>query len=108
MNNHNLHQLWNICKKMIVARWPDGDTDALCATEKVILDFHKIDKRGQNLRYSRDTNGNQTSRSFPDSVELKNLRDTVDGVYHLLEGCEMDFEYTIEIRDEMENEYRKY
>jgi len=108
MEMHNLHKIWNVLKEMIVARWPNGDTEALCATEKVILDFHEVDSTGQNLRYSNDKQGNQTSNSFPEAVELGNLKNAVDGVSHLLDGCYDDFFHTIEIKNEIENEYRGY
>lgn len=108
LGSHNLHKIWNTFKSIVTTYWPDGNTDELKATEKIILDFHKIDKTGQHLRYSKDKNGNKTSTSLPESVELTSLRDTFEGVYNLLDGCETEFVHTLQIRDDLEAHYRNY
>jgi|GEM_PF-783564 hypothetical protein len=107
MESHNLHKIWNVFRNIVMVRWPEGNPNELNATERVILSFHNIDKTGQHLRYSRDKKGNKTSSSLPDSVELTNLKDTFEGVFNLLDGREMEFDHCIEMRDEMNAEYRR-
>jgi|WetSurMetagenome_2_1015567.scaffolds.fasta_scaffold00264_6 hypothetical protein len=105
LESHSLHKIWNTFKTIVMTHWPEGNMDELNATENVIIDFHNVDKSGQHLRYSKDKKGNKTSTTLPDSVELTNLKDTFDGVYNLLDGCDMEFNHCIDMRNEMYSEY---
>ncbi|MHC4595640.1 MAG: hypothetical protein ACYS8Y_10980 [Planctomycetota bacterium] len=108
LEKHNLAKLWNLVKPGLRKRWPDGDRKVLANTEAVILDFHKVDKSGQNLRYCQDKNGNSTSAHYPRSIDLAQLQKAFEGIYNLLDGCTMMFRDLLDFRGEMEREYSGY
>lgn len=85
---HNLHKLWNHSKASIKKHWPDSSGEELNAAERIIQEFHKIDKTGQNLRYSTTTSGNPTVSSLPEAVDLIHLKDIFEAIYNFLDGCE--------------------
>lgn len=99
---HSLHPLWEVARRALDARWPGADPREPNAVGSVIQDLHSIDKTGQNLRYSRDTRRQQTSRSFPDTVDLPHLRDRVKAVLDFLGGCAGEFESNAESQREYE------
>jgi hypothetical protein len=65
LENHNLHKLWNYVRIIINKYWPDAKKDDVNAAGRIIQELHKIDKSGQNLRYSIDKSGNKTLEKYP-------------------------------------------
>lgn len=55
--------------------------------------FKIIDKSGQSLRYPSIKNG---KNNFPEIVRFEILRDSVDEMYSLLDGCTMRFDAILE------------
>lgn len=105
LERHYLDTLWRQFRILAIAHWPDGNTTDLDAAEKTIMDFHRLDISGQNLRYAQDTKGNKTAEKFPDSVELSKFKETFEETYSLLDGCEMDFDNCLAIQSEIESSY---
>lgn len=105
LKDHSLHCLWNFVKALLCEYWPDSPREELSGVESVIMAFHKVDPTGQNLRYSRDTKNNKTTLSFPDSVELLDLKQIVTSVFEFLDGCQMGLHYELEMRQEYGREY---
>lgn len=101
LGGHHLDALWRQFRTIAAAHWPGSDTKDLDAAEKTIMDFHRLDISGQNLRYSHDTKGNKTAEKFPDSVELSRLKGTFEETYSLLDGCEIDFDNCLETQKEI-------
>ena len=68
--------------------WPDEDPAPIVATEKIILEFHKIDPSGQVFRYAYDKRDRSRCHinTIPKRVDLANLREVADGVIIFL-GC---------------------
>lgn len=89
---HALHPLWHHARRALEAGWPNETGDGLKHIEAVILDFHKLDGSGQNLRYATDSTGKSTRSTLPDIADLERLRDAVQGVCDLLSGCAYAFE----------------
>ncbi len=106
LKNHSLAPLWHQVKLSLKKRWPTSPGDDLRAVERVILDFHSIDRSGQSLRYTKKTNGESTLLSLPKAVDLRMLKDVFGRSYNLLDGCQMTFEHDWEVRCEMEGYYR--
>lgn len=88
---HALHPLWIVARSAIEARWPDEPRLVVNHTEALIQDFHRIDRSGQRLRYTRDLDGASTMKDLPDAVDLEQVREAVQGVFNLLDGCESEF-----------------
>lgn len=92
---HNLHKIWNQFKLIVMAYWPGADTTDLNAAESIVLRFHAIDASGQSLRYAESTDGSNSAEKMPESIELTALRDTFDGVFNLLDGCDMESDHRL-------------
>jgi hypothetical protein len=101
LTGHNLHQLWNLVKRVVEAHWPDGPKDDIASAERIILEFHKIDKTGQNLRYSRDRSGKNTTDGLPKAAELTHVRDVFEAIFNFLDGCEAGLDDARDVRNEM-------
>ena len=80
---------------------PKGKKKDINAAGRIIQEFHKIDKSGQNLRYSIDKSGNKTLEYLPKYVQLTHLQDVMDAVFNFLDGCETGLSHELEIRNEM-------
>lgn len=102
---HNLHLLWGKAKAVIMKYWPNGDEKDIKAAECIILDFHSIDKTGQNLRYSKDKAGNETVKHMPGSVQLLGFKDVFEAIYNFFSGCETGLQEGLDAMKEMESEY---
>ena len=87
--DHNLHKLWNRARYVIEWLWPDEDPAPIVATEKIILEFHKIDPSGQVFRYAYDQRDRSRCHinTIPKRVDLANLREVADGVIIFFGMC---------------------
>lgn len=106
LDGHSLYPLWNLIRSAVEAYWPDGSKNDLNAAERIVQELHKVDKSGQNLRYSRDRSGKSTLEKLPDSVQLTHLQDVFHAIFSLLEGCEPGLNHAVETRNEMLSDYR--
>lgn len=88
LEEHKLHQLWNYTRKVIEGYWPESPKEDLDAAGRIVQEFHKIDKSGQTLRYTKDKNGESTLARLPASVELTHLKDVFEAVFNLLDGSQ--------------------
>jgi len=92
LEKHGLHNLWNHARRVIEAFWPrssipDNAKNDVDNTEKIILEFHKIDMTGQSLRYPQDKRGNYSLKGAPEAVELTQIKNVFKAVYNFLGGC---------------------
>jgi hypothetical protein len=58
-------------------------------TEKVVMQFHQLDKSGQAFRYSKDKDGKRYLDEVPEFVSLDQLQDVMGRVHNFLHGCEL-------------------
>lgn len=86
-SEHNLHRLWNKVNQLLNTVWPDSPDADLKAVERVILEFHKLDRTGQAFRYPRDKQGAPHLQAAPPRVDLANMMETVDAVSKFLEAA---------------------
>ena len=87
LTGHNLHVLWNKARAVLEALWPKAPRDDLVPVEQVILEFHKMDRTGQEFRYARSRNGCRHLENAPKLVDLANMKDVMDRLSNFLEGC---------------------
>ena len=104
LKNHNLCKLWNCVRKILEKCWPDGPKEDINTVERIIQEFHKIDKSGQNLRYSENLSGKNTLKSLPESVQLTHMHDIFAAVFNFLNGCEAALEDELELIQEFSKE----
>lgn len=105
LGGHNLHKLWIVVRRFLKAYWPDGPEKDLNAAETIIVTFHKVDRSGQYLRYSEDSQGNQTLSSLPESADFVHLKDVFEGLHSMLDTCEFGFSAGLDCLNEMRSEY---
>ena len=87
LNEHNLHKLWNKARYVLEDVWPDGDKETLINAERVILQFHKLDRSGQAFRYAKDISGELHLENAPKLIDLVNLKEVASNLYSFLDTC---------------------
>ncbi len=87
MSDHKLYPSWNKVRIVLEEVWPDGDKNDLKNVERLIQEFHNLDKSGQSFRYSKDKAGKPTTEQLPASVDLKALRDTCNALCSFFDSC---------------------
>jgi hypothetical protein len=93
--DHDLWQLWNSCKRVLVGIGGSGsDERAAEIVESLIKELHDLDRSALSFRYSLDKRG--TLIPLPDvSIDLANLRDVMGGLSRFFEGADVMLgEYT--------------
>ncbi len=85
--SHDLYKLWTKAREMLQSRWAGAPREPLDAAEKVILDFHELDKCGQEFRYPHAKDGKRLLSNAPAAVNLEHLKEVVNGVYHFLSAA---------------------
>ena len=93
LGGHNLYCLWRQTRAAIEAVWPDGDKSDTDAVEKIILEFHGLDKSGQAFRYPTDKSGRPHLSSAPKCVSLQNLKKAFDTVDRFLDAAYAGIDY---------------
>jgi len=85
--NHNLWQLWGLCKQVIVGVGDNDEDDDLSAVEQVVKDFHDLDKNAMAFRYSRNKDG--TTIMLPNTpIDLGNIQRVMEAVDHFFSGVD--------------------
>jgi hypothetical protein len=85
IEHHDLWQLWRPCKQIIVE--VGSDDGAIPVVERVIKDFHDLDKTALAFRYSHDRKA--ALINLPERmIDLENLRDVMEGVGHFFDGAD--------------------
>lgn len=100
LEGHNLDALWNIVRRLLKAYWPDGSVKDLNAAEGILVAFDKIDRSGQNLRYTSNTKGEGTLKSLPKSADLVHIQEIYGGLHNMLDSCEDGFSVGLDMRRE--------
>jgi hypothetical protein len=97
IGEHRLCALWNKTKEFL-AHHDQNDTE-LKVAESIINNLHQIDPDGQTLRYDHvkgtlqlrrpnygDVKANYPVYNIPETIDIANLRQTMDSFYEYLEG----------------------
>ena len=71
--DHDLWALWQLCKTVIDKVGSAGDDEALNAVERIVKDFHDLDKSSMAFRYPTTKKGKTIK--LPDiSIDLENMQ----------------------------------
>jgi hypothetical protein len=88
LGGHNLNDLWQLVKPLILTRWPEGEPDTVSAVEAVLEQFHQIDSSGQEFRYTHDKrSGARYLQHAPRVIDMQNLKAVAAGTFTFLAGC---------------------
>lgn len=104
--NHDLKELWECAKKIMLEVYEDEDGSNLEFLEGVIKQFYVIDNRSTVFRYP---DGKAQSPSFFEirHINLRNLQEVMAGVETILEAASMGITVYLEQKASTEAEYRK-
>jgi hypothetical protein len=105
MHGHSLHKLWNCFRQLVVKMQMGNDLAPLDNTERIVMQFHDMDRSGQAFRYTTDRDGKPFLEKLPENVGLMHLRDVMAKVHRLLNGCEMCMGAAIDAADEAASYY---
>lgn len=84
IEHHDLWRLWKVCRPIIEASGADEGTEFV---EKVIKEFHDLDRSALAFRYWRNKQGGLIK--LPDGmIDLQNVQDVMNGVAHYFEGAD--------------------
>lgn len=86
-NDHNLWDLWKICKGIIQKHNASTRDGAIVAVEQVVKDFHDLDARSTTFRYGSDNN-NRVIELPKHLIDLDNTRDVMEGVSNFFNGLD--------------------
>ena len=99
--HHDLWQLWRACKTVVLKVGLDGDTDDeddLEVAEKIVKEFHDLDKTSLALRYPYDKNG--IVPPLPDrEIDLENVKKVMDAVLNFFTGADGQLDANVSAAD---------
>ncbi len=88
LEKHGIILLWNIVRPVLIETWPNEDRTPVNNTQALLESLQRIDKSGQNLRYSHQKNGNKTSDKYPKIIRLELLKQAMHEVCNFITSCE--------------------
>lgn len=96
--NHNLWELWKLCKEVILKVGSDGDNESLRVIEKIVKEFHDLDKTSFAFRYSTNKQG-MTIRLPDTPIDLQNVKDVMEAVDNFFTGVDGQLDYNSDAMD---------
>ena len=103
---HDLVSLWKQARLNIEAVWPGSETRRhLNQVEERLEELCDLDSGSYAFRYPEDTKGETTLTGMV-HINLKQLRDVVEGISNVLEGSSTGMGEYLNAKQEMEAEYR--
>ncbi len=84
--HHDLWKIWKRCRKIMQDFGSEKD-EAVQAVERIIKEFHDLDKAGITFRYGWSKDGKEIK--LPDHmIDLENIRDVMEGVAGFFVGLD--------------------
>lgn len=105
LSGHDLERLWRKARSALEAFFDGDDRTSLEAAESIVLQFHALDKSGQEFRYPRGKDKQPYLVNAPSHVSLEGLRDAVAGLAAFLDGCGTAFSVAIDHQGEVNHDY---
>jgi hypothetical protein len=103
---HNLVSLWRQARPNIEAVWTDSETKGhLNAVEDRLGELCDVDSGSYAFRYPEDKEGTATLTGMV-HINLKQLRDVIQGISHVLDGSSTGMGEYLNAKHEMMAEYR--
>ena len=90
LGDHNLYALWNKLKPAIQACWPEAEKGSNRDAERIIAQFHEVDKSGQAFRYPARKDGAPSLKGSEkplEVVDLLQLGNVAGGLCAYLDAC---------------------
>ncbi len=100
---HNIYELWKKARYVLENVFPDlseKEYHTLPTVEKILLQFHSIDKSGQSFRYLKNKKDEPLIQELPKSVNLQRLKNTMEALFNFFDSCDDYLEFAIECRDD--------
>jgi hypothetical protein len=87
---HDLLKLWRLCRALIETVVSKDDAKTIPIVEKIVEEFHRLDKSGTAFRYSTDKNGDAIKLPAH-LIDLQNLRDVMKAIDNYFSGVDGQF-----------------
>ena len=90
--DHNLCDLWRLCEKILIAAQSSGERvgepdDDIRAVERIVKEFHDVDKSALAFRYSKNKNG-KMMKLPNNSIDLENMQRVMEAVNNFFKGAD--------------------
>ncbi len=103
---HDLIALWKQARPNIETVWPDAETKGhLNTIEDRLKELCDLDSGSYAFRYPEDGKGTATLAGMV-HINLKQLRDVIHGISHVLEGASTGMGEHLDAKHEMMAQYR--
>lgn len=86
-NEHDLAQLWPLCRDVIEYFSPESDNPELESVGACIAEFAKIDRVSDTFRYPTTSKGQSITINLP-PVDLVQLRGTMEAIHNFFTGVD--------------------
>lgn len=103
---HSLDALWQRCRKALEMIEPDADECDLDNAGRLIGELHAMDPRGEAFRYPHTRRGAATLDGI-EHLSFSQINDALQALSNFLEAAGMAISFDLEIREDMEAEFRE-
>lgn len=100
LSGHDLQKLWAKTREALEVFFAGDDPTPMLAAERIVMDFHALDRTGQAFRYSRDKMDQPHLANAPSHVSLSELRRVMEGLANFFSGCSCAFQVELDHRAE--------
>jgi hypothetical protein len=102
---HDLHALWNLCRRIITDGEPNASNSDLEAIDEAIAQFSAVDVKSESFRYPVDRQGNNSISDALHVINLRQLRDAVNRIALFFEGVSMAYSAYLDYKADMQSAY---
>ena len=104
--DHHLLPLWQRIRPQLERLW--NDEQSLARHNEItarLKEFDVVDAGSFSFRYPEDGRGNSNLQALS-VINVKHIKDVVTAISHVLDGSSMGIDHHLEMKHEMESEYR--
>jgi hypothetical protein len=101
--SHNLVQMWEMAEPALTQL--TDDEASLAVARSVVMEFAKLDPKGEVFRYPVSMKGVWSLAELPETLDLGHFHETMQGVANFFYGCSAAIDATHDMRNE-EASYR--
>jgi hypothetical protein len=98
---HNLHKLWTRCRRVLEAHQPCSNAAELDNVGAVLLELHRLDRSGQELRYPCFTDGRVTLKSV-DNLSFDVIAEAFGPAANFLDAAETEVSVALDNKRDFE------
>lgn len=105
-NQHDLLQLWEECRKLLLKLVDSVSQETLDAVGESMSQFNEVDPYSQTFRYTETQKGTPTLHKRITHINVRNLKEVMERVGNFLEGANEWLSRIIDFENDMREELR--